>query len=379
MVRILRLTSVIAVAAALFTACAGQNNPSSGGVTPLVDLARVATKQSAGSAALNAAKKVPATVYVGNIVSEPDSYVTAFNGSGSKTLRTIPSSYRVIGLTVDVHGHLFVATEPSGNGTSTLSIYGNRGSKLLQTLTENHGFYSPTLDPEGNMFTWCGEFELCEYAADGEKVVSNKIIWRLRLSKDRLNGQVVIDPSGDIAIGTRLETWVFKPGQQTPYWKINDDSYQGAIAFDSSGNLYVGSGNSCGSSGSIAMYAPNETTPTRVLSDASSGNIQSLSFDASGNLYALTSACKGVPSAIAVFPPQASAPSRTITKGLEDFTEIAGMAVAATGQVYVAGVGDTLSSGRLVVYAAGSSNPLRTVTTGAQYPFNIAAAPALAP
>jgi hypothetical protein len=73
------------------------------------------------------------------------------------------------------------------------------------------------LDPERNMFTWCGKYELCEYAVDGEKVVSNNIVWRPRVSKDRLNGAVVIDPSGDIAIGNKYATWVFKPGQQTPF------------------------------------------------------------------------------------------------------------------------------------------------------------------
>jgi hypothetical protein len=55
-------------------------------------------------------------------------------------------------------------------------------------------------------------------------------------------------------------------------------------------------------------------------------NIQFLSFDAGGNLYAYTSTCDGVAATIAIFAPQASTPSRIFTNGLEGITSIAGMA-----------------------------------------------------
>jgi hypothetical protein len=200
-------------------------------------------------------------VYVAN-VTQSENYVTVLNGNGKQVLRTLSFNYPVIGMAVDLKGHLFVAPQ-APTGVQTLEIYGKQGASLLQTLSQkNHAFYAPTLDKSGNLFAYCGSYEVCEFPAGGKNVVKNKVIWKLRLSKYRLSGQLAVDASGDLAIGGMNEVWVFHPGQSQAFWKISSNSILGAIAFTQQGNLLVGSSGSGSGPGSISVYSPQETIPS---------------------------------------------------------------------------------------------------------------------
>ena len=122
---------------------------------------------------------------------------------------------------------------------------------------------------------------------------------------------------------------------------LNDPS---ALAFDSSGNLYVANSNN----GTVSKFAPGSTTPTATLTGLS--NPKALAFDSSGNLYVANSNNDTV----SEFAPGSTTPTATLT-GLSDPQALA---FDGSGNLYVA----NYDGGTVSEFAPGSTTPTATLT-----------------
>ncbi len=141
----------------------------------------------------------------------------------------------------------------------------------------------------------------------------------------------------------------------------------GAVATDSSGQIYVGGTLNPGYE--ILVYAAGATgtgtaTPVRTITLDTLNEFSPISMqvDASGNLYVLSAS-----GSVAVFGPTASGeatPTQLIsTSGL---IEVFSMAIDGTGKIYLSAATET--NGEILVYAAGatgSAAPAQTILSPA--------------
>jgi hypothetical protein len=302
------------------------------------------------------------SLVVANQTSNSQASVLVFTNAGKTLKRSINVGDVVYGLTADNAGDLFV-----GSGSSditfdqVLDAYKHHGAKLVQMLKQKRPFMTPTLDSSQNLYVICNARSVCEYQAAKKTLVNKGIIRRLTIYANSPLA-LAADATGDIAVMQGLEVDVYKPGAKKPFWIVSDHLYQGGIAFDSTGNLYVASGYRSTGSCIINEYAPGQTTPKRVLSDTAGAFATVLKTDAADNLYAFTPTCKTCPpAAIAVFSPTVSAPTRVIRKGIENFTDevSVNMVVDASGGIFIDNPGTT----SLTVYAPNQSTPLRVISS----------------
>ena len=132
----------------------------------------------------------------------------------------------------------------------------------------------------------------------------------------------------------------FAPGATTPSATLTGLSTPAALAFDSSGNLYVVNiGNN-----TVSKFAPGATTPTATLTGLM--NPKALATDGSGNLYVVDYAY----GAVVVFAPGSTTPSNA-------FTQLTGpnaLAVDGSGNLYVSNF-YAPSNGTVSKFAPGST------------------------
>jgi hypothetical protein len=85
------------------------------------------------------------------------------------------------------------------------------------------------------------------------------------------------------------------------------------LAFDAAGNLYVGNtGNGNDPAPSVTEYGAGSNTPTSTITNGVTQPL-SLLFDPSGNLYVANA---GYPGNVTVYAPNQTSPSRVLTKGI---------------------------------------------------------------
>jgi hypothetical protein len=142
----------------------------------------------------------------------------------------------------------------------------------------------------------------------------------------------------------------------------------GAVATDSSGQIYVGGALNPGYE--ILVYAAGASgaaTPLRTITLDAEGEFYpvSMTVDASGKLYAAGESQDGSFSGVAVFDATANGAATPIqliqNAGVQ---EPLSMAVDTSGKVYLSGLTDT--SGEIVVFAAGATGnatPIQTIST----------------
>jgi hypothetical protein len=352
--------------AAALAACAGGSTLTTTMGSPM------SAPTSRGHAA-HAAPSGP-TLYVLNSQSPESWGVSIYSNGGASLLRSLSLGRFANSVAADPLGHLFVPSAPAGPWL--LNVYENRGARVVQTLHQQELFGLLTLDRSGNLYTLCSEHKLCEYAADGHRVLKQRASRKIELRKfGAVPEALAVDASGDVAVSSGDLILVFAPGTTTPYWTIMGIS-AGAIAFDPSGDLYVVE--LSGSADEIAEYAPGGTSPVGIITNGIV-NPTALAFDGAGNLYVLNAGVfeRGEctqPPAVTVYSAGGSKPILSMTQGL-NCGQGHEMALDPSASVYVTNQGVYPSSGNVIVYPPGSSKPKRTVSKGIQNPFALAIGP----
>jgi hypothetical protein len=352
-----------AVLAATWCACAA--GPSA--TTPPSPIGAGAAAHAAG-----AAKRAKPTFYILNVdETEKAEWVGVYGDGGTSLLRKIvvKRKYANPDMAADAAGHFYLY---DGQEPVALSIYASRAAKLVESLDQLDPFGILTLDGSGNLYTTCrkqGE-DLCEYAHAPKGVLKPGIVRRIRVP-GALPFDLAVDDSGNIAMSGGIGgLFVFAPGQTQPYWKITGSGLVFlSNAFDSSGNLYVVTGQRDSSVSAVSVYAPGSTLPSRTITDGATAAGQ-IAFDGSGNLYVLNDCledCGSQPQSVSVYAPGGSVPVRTITSGIAS-GQGHGMAVDAAGDLVVTNVGNYSDAGSFAVYAPGGSKPIRTVSSGVRNP-----------
>ncbi|HEY5314842.1 MAG TPA: MBG domain-containing protein, partial [Pirellulales bacterium] len=133
-------------------------------------------------------------------------------------------------------------------------------------------------------------------------------------------------------------------------------AYPEALAFDSSGNLYVGNA----TNNTVEKFAPGSTTPSATYSAGVSGP-EALAFDASGNLYV----ANANNSTVEKFAPGSTTPSATYSAGVY---YPRALAFDSSGNLYVANTGNVT----VEKFGPGSTTPSATFSAGISYPIALA-------
>lgn len=372
MVRLRRLLVSAAVSLTLLTACTGQNVSGTAGNGLAAALVGHGQRVEVSTTQKNSSK----TLYVLDYENGAG-VVRVYKNRGSSFFGEINTERTPISFAVDNAGILYVANFEVRDGrTGTLSLYGNRGSKLLRSWSQRGGFSSLTPDSDGNLYSGCPSRRFCEYP-DANKPASRKF--------KGVGWPLATHASGNLAVGycglESVEACVFAPGQQVPYWTIStgvETNNVDGLAFDAQGDLYVDNqGNTAQSEpGSIAVYSPTESSPSRVITTGIVGPL-AIAFDGKGNLYVYNScaepACSTSGGSVTVYAPGASTPFRTITDGVvrpSPRYAWAGsgspLAVDGDGYVYIVNaahyVEGRLIAPTIVVYKPGAKMPVRVVT-----------------
>ncbi|HEX3657499.1 MAG TPA: hypothetical protein VHV55_17040 [Pirellulales bacterium] len=143
---------------------------------------------------------------------------------------------------------------------------------------------------------------------------------------------VNIDTSGNAAVlGASRE--LVAPANNTLTGVVETAGAAGslALAFDSSGNLYVAA--AALGNGTISKFAPGSTKPTAALTGIDLFDHTAMAFDPSGNLYVLNI---GIPGTVSKFAAGGLKPIATLGP-VYDVDR--GLAIDASGNVYVGGGG----------------------------------------
>ena len=158
---------------------------------------------------------------------------------------------------------------------------------------------------------------------------------------------LAFDSSGNLYVANSGANSVieFAPGVSTPSVTLAGLDAPNALAFDSHGDLFVANYNG----NTVSEFAPGATTAMATLTGL--GNPNALAFDSSGKLYVLNQGANTV----SVFAADASTPSLTLA-GLD---QPQAMAVDSDGTVYVANAAvNTVSE-----FAPGATTATATLTS----------------
>jgi hypothetical protein len=191
-------------------------------------------------------------------------------------------------------------------------------------------------------------------------------------------GPVATDSGGQIYVAAAIspvdpqnlgDVFIYPPnsnGTATPSRTIDVNSYDvSALAVDHADLLYVAISNGSDATPSVSVYpatASGKATPIRTLQLTNVLQVNDIAVDGAGNLY--VAGYMSPENAIAVYSPTATGPAtptRTIT-----FTNsnVYGVAVAATGEIFASVCVDCENTDFVVEeFAPGASGPAAPINT----------------
>lgn len=147
-------------------------------------------------------------------------------------------------------------------------------------------------------------------------------------------------------------------GTQGPVRQLDADEFS-SIATDVSGNLYLGLSNN------VTIYGPTGTTPVRTISSAAP---RALAVDSQGNLFVANWSPNVSPN-IVEYAAGTSTPSRTISSGVNAPDEIT---TDSSGNLALLNGYNGTDAPNVTVYAPGSSSPQTVITNSIDGPSSLA-------
>jgi hypothetical protein len=249
----------------------------------------------------------------------------------------------------------------------------------LQTREMTDGVSNPAalaLDSSGNVYVSNGagteEGNVTVYAAHTSRLISVLTGYR------GVSYGMAMSPAGDLYVVSdyidgccQIEgsVAIYPPGATRPSrWLSDIAAFPGRPAFDASGNYYQP--NFWTFPGYISVYAPGAQKPFRIIRGL--GFPMAVTLDASGQLYVLNNIFGGG-SDVLVYAPGSDKLIATIQTGVSNASAIA---LDSGGNLYVANRRDGNVPPSVTVYAPGTTVPARTITTGIHEPSAVAFDPA---
>jgi hypothetical protein len=199
-----------------------------------------------------------------------------------------------------------------GTNGIDIFVYAPGCTRNVYTI-RNCGCWPLVFDRSGNLYGGAGR-EVRIYAPT-QKPGHMKFV---RAIHDGINGTgaLAIRPSGELFVANdgNSSVSVFKPGGTTPARRITkgiDAPY--ALAVDSKGRLYVSNvpGSPPSANGWVSVYAPRGTRPIRTLSYGKAGAPGALAVDSSDNVYV------AVDNSVRIYSPGGAKLLRRITKDVD--------------------------------------------------------------
>jgi hypothetical protein len=255
-------------------------------------------------------------------------------------------------------------TNDSHGAGNDVSIFSHGGEKLIKTITK--GIAKPhriITDSSGNIYV-ANRRDVVVYAPGK----SNP----MRRIKILGPTSIALNVLGDLFIGTPSKVLVYQPSSNKPILTITQGiSNAGAIAFDSSQNVYVANVDASGPSGGVGTVTVYSAGTSSLLYTISDGIVEpyALEFDSSGNLYVANSApLNNQGNDITVYAPGTSSVLRSITN---DVNNPVALAFDSSGDLYVV----NREGNNVTVYAPGGNSALRTLSKGLASPSSITVSP----
>ena len=232
----------------------------------------------------------------------------------------------------------------------------------LYLLTSGQGFYSGV---EVNEWDW------------GARSPSRKVtgfVWADAIAVDAASKLYVSDcntcPEGDLLrTQVRDAIYIYRARQTKPWRTITQGLHSPrSIAVDGEGYLYVANvpNDSRKQRPSIAVYAPDSSTPLKVITQEIGGQ-GLLTADSQNDLFLAVGCCK-----ILEYSQGLGKLLRTIT---DQVSGPAGLAVDASGTLYVANTSQFPAKGSISVYTPGSVKAAYVVVNGINDPVAVTVSP----
>jgi hypothetical protein len=310
------------------------------------------------SALGTASKTGPSTPDQASFLYVGGGKLSKYNVGSSTPLRAVTLAYFAFAIALDKLGHVFVL-ENYGSCGGQVQVFSARDLRLLRTIAAPVCLSGVAIDRKGYFyFTTCCQ-GLWVYAPGGTRLVNHM--------RRFPNGALAFDSSGNLYADNLFSVAIYAPTGEPGHLKLSGQIRKGvhwsdALAFGPTGDLFVVNTESCNAPcdhgpPSVTVFQPGEEKPTvRITGDLALPS--SPAVDSIGRLYVANTTIAGAPpwhSWVSLFGPGGTKPLRKFARGHGDS---AGLAVDASDNLYVA-------NGRDVdVYAPGASKLLYRIGEG---------------
>ena len=227
----------------------------------------------------------------------------------------------------DSAGNAYVANQYAWQGYGTISVYAPGADTPTRKIGNNENLSFPdalALDAAGNLYVanWAdGEYapnSISVFTASSgvfNYAITQGVFYPGAVAMSGQNLYVANGPPKGVGKLPYGSVTVYPLGATSPSLTITQGIHTpAALAFDSSGNLYVANLNGH----SVSVYPPNGAQPIRVISDGAKSP-KALAIGTQGDLYVANL----YQNSVSVYAPSATKPKLTIATGLDTPNAIA--------------------------------------------------------